>query len=390
MRRQANGLQKIGTIAIVCAIAVGLVFAWKYNHGTRARLRHSASEASARTIPSPSTGVPELRSAQTSASEVLNRSAAIDYPTLLTSLPLDSKPESKISIIAQWAEREPASAAAWVEGNLAGSVRQGALQSLAAIWADKDSSAAAEWARHLSRSDEREAVMVTLAYESMDRNPLGAFVLAGELSADGTRDDLLIHAASAWATMEPQKAAEWANQIPDATFRQRALAGIATAWSDTDPVAAAKLAVGSLPAGRAQDDAVIGILQRWVQKDSEQAAAWAATFPEGKLRETALETVVKLWADKDLAEAGRWVNTISADGAQDAAVAAYVEKVAVQYPAMAAEWAKQIQSDALRYQQMENLGELWLRNDSTAARAWISQASLPEETKSRLLALTGQ
>jgi hypothetical protein len=123
------------------------------------------------------------------------------------------------------------------------------------------------------------------------------------LSAHIDAHPLLIYE---WASKDGQSAAQWARQIQAGTLREQALGCIATAWGDSDPFSAATLAVSELPAGRTQDDAVVGIARRWAQRQPEQAAAWVEGFPAGELKVTAVENVVAIWSNQDAFRAEQW------------------------------------------------------------------------------------
>jgi hypothetical protein len=289
-------------------------------------------------------------------------------------------------LIRRWAQKDAPAAADWINRNLSGAARDPALNSVATTWAETDSNGAEQWARQLTDPDERGGALLAIASEITRDDPVAALSLAAELPASQTRDDFLIHAASEWAGRDSKTAIDWGKQIQDESLRAQMLAAIATGFAEADPAAAATLAAQSLPPGRAQDDAVVGIVQRWTQQDPEEAAAWVVAFPEGKLRDTALEAVVKLWADKDITDAGAWVSTLSAQAGSDVAIGAYAEKLGVQFPETAAEWLQDIRDVRLRDERMVRLAELWLRQDAPAARQWISQAPLSNETKQRLLA----
>lgn len=289
-------------------------------------------------------------------------------------------------LVRRWTKGDAPAAAEWVERNLSGAARFSALNAVASTWAESDAAGAEQWARRLPDLEERGNSLLAIAGEMTRDDPAAALALAVDLPPGLVRDEFLLHAAGEWAGRDAKSAIEWGQQIQNEDLRAQMLAAIATGFAEKDPAAAAALAAQSMPAGRAQDDAVVGIVQRWVQQNPEQAAAWVAAFPEGTLRDTALEAVVKLWADRDLTEAGAWVNSLSARAGSDVAIAAYVEKLAVQFPEMAVEWAQEIRSPVLRDERLVHLAELWLHHDAPAARQWIDQAPLAPETKARLLA----
>lgn len=292
----------------------------------------------------------------------------------------------RMRLIRQWAGADPQAVADWASRLPPGPERQEAITGVAIVWANQNLSQAVEWVRQLPEGNERNGGLLSVAGEAARIKPIESLILAMETPAGEVRDDLISHAASEWAAQAPAAAAEWANQITDPALRERMVKDIATEWGESDPVAAATLALNSLTPGRQQDDAVMGVVQRWVQKQPEETAAWVAGFPEGALRDTALEELVKLWADEHLEQAGNWLNRLVPGPVRDVAVGAYVGKVLPQSPETAAHWAVDIGDEALRIRKMETVGETWLESDAAAARAWIKQAALPETSKTRLLA----
>ena len=225
-------------------------------------------------------------------SAVVGNTAPRDVPALLDALSTRNQDgvlrDLELRLLRRWAENDPRSAADWVTRTAAGPLRTEAINSISIAWASQDPAAAANWARQLPAIAERQSALLQTAYEAARTAPQEALTLAAELNAGPARNDLVTHAAMQWAATEPEKAAKWAGQIQDRPLRERVLSTIAAAWGDTDPAAAARLAVDSLHPGRLQDEAVIGIVARWVQTGPEGATAWVAQFPAGQLRESAL------------------------------------------------------------------------------------------------------
>jgi hypothetical protein len=207
--------------------------------------------------------------------------------------------ELELLAIRDWAETDLRAAADWVNRMPASLARHEAINGIAIVWANGDLPSAIQWALQLPDGTERQSVMMSVAYEAVRAEPTEALTLAFELPANQTRDDLIAHAAAEWAATEPEAAVEYANQIPDAALRETVLASIATAWSDSDPIAAASLAGSAIAGGRQQDDAVVGIVLRWMQQDAAATEAWVTLFPEGTLRETALENLARFWPNPE-------------------------------------------------------------------------------------------
>jgi hypothetical protein len=211
----------------------------------------------------------------------------------------ETSDERLVSLIRQWAESDVVSAAAWAEELPAGATRKAAINGVAIMWANQDLALATAWAGQQLVGDERIGALTSVAYEAARTEPVLALDIAGALPAGTERDALAKHATLQWAAVDPIPAAQWAIQIEDEQLKERVLAHIATAWGDGDPAGAAKFAVQGLAPSHCQDDAVVSIVQRWVQHDPASAAQWVAGFPDGHLRETAAENIAKLWPAAD-------------------------------------------------------------------------------------------
>jgi hypothetical protein len=221
-----------------------------------------------------------------------------DLPAALAFL--QGQPDSErvraltVSLARQWAGSDAHAAARWAEHVATGDVRRAAIDGVAIVWADKDLEQAVQWARSLPAGDEMDGVIESVAYEAARTAPLVAMDLAGDLPETPERDALVLHAALQWAAASPVEAASWAIGITNAALRERVLANVATAWGESDPVHAAQLAVLQIPPGKAQNDAVIAIVQRWAQQDPKAAMGWARSFPKGELFELAAENINRL------------------------------------------------------------------------------------------------
>ncbi len=297
---------------------------------------------------------------------LLQNMALADIPDALDYLggqpPTEFTEGLMVQLVRRWAEDNPRAAADWIAQHpmpCSAEARNG----VAIVWANQDFAKALEWVRQWPDPQERGSGLLSIAYEEVRTQPLEALKLAVELPASSARDDLVKFAATQWGATDPEAAAAWAEQIGDAGLGQRTLAMIATVWGETDPAAAARLALDALPPGREQDDAVVGIVQRWVQQEPETAVVWVEQFPEGKMKQAALENAVKLWADKDVQQVGDWLNSLSAGTTRDAAVAVFSSWLTPAFPAVAARWAESIGEDGERQRQM----------------AWVAQNRLVQE-----------
>jgi hypothetical protein len=275
-------------------------------------------------------------------------------------------------MLRDWSRIAPAAASAWVEQLPVGQERQQSQDTVAVAWASQDLDAAVQWARQLPDEQESARLIALMVGEAGRSDPIQGLNLACELAPGVARDDLVLHSASQWAVDRPQEAIEWARGIDDPQLRQRVLSAAAISWAETDPEAAAKFAIQSIPASKPQEDAIVGIIQRWTQTQPEAVAAWVTEFPEGALKETAFEEMVKLWTDKTPDAAGDWLSSLSPGTFRDAGIAAYATKIAPESPEIAAQWARTITNVTRRDQELAAIQEASMIAGASGAPASIS------------------
>lgn len=108
-----------------------------------------------------------------------------------------------------------------------------------------------------------------------------------------TDSDSFTQEARSWAESEPELAAAWARQISDTELRERVSSAVATTWADQDPIRAAEFLMAAIPAGQAQENAALGIMQRLAFKNLDEAEEWISRFPDGA-RERATDELTRL------------------------------------------------------------------------------------------------
>jgi copper(I)-binding protein len=286
-------------------------------------------------------------------------------------------------LLQLWAGKD-APAAATAALKIGGHNAREALETVLRTWAEERLNEAIAWVNQMPEGAEKQTALLSLALTAARTEPETAVALASDLPSSPERDEMILHAASQWAASDPASASAWAREIQESSLRDQLLTTIATVLGDSDPIAAATLAIETLPPGKAQDDAVVGIVQRWAQNDPNAAAAWVRAFPEGAVRSAAVENIVKLWADKDARPAGEWLNSLPPSAFRNNGVRAYSEQIAPSSPREAAVWAGTITDPQMRIAQLENIAKIWMQSDSVAATAWLSQMPFSQEFRSRI------
>jgi hypothetical protein len=298
--------------------------------------------------------------------------------------------ELRLRLVRLWTQEKPELAADFILRQPESAHRTQSLGVMAAAWAERDLNGAVRWMTQLTSSGDKEGVMSQVLYEAARTAPLEAMKLAVAMPHGASRDELLTHLAVQWADKEPKAAAEWASQIQDPETRTKLLGSALVAWSEQDPSGAAHFAFESFPADDPKDETIVGMVQRWTQKDPETAARWVQEFPQGPVRDAALENLVQIWTDQDASKAGEWINSLPEGGARDTTIAAYARKLTPVDPSRAVAWAEAIGDADKRAQELEAAGMTWMHSDAEAAAVWLGGSSLSEPAKQRILASKGK
>lgn len=286
----------------------------------------------------------------------------VDVPHLLNELARGEVTPERLGLsrqlVRRWAEHDSAAAAAWAARLPDGEFAQSMVGQAAIGWANADLTGASAWARALPDGEARTTALSKIGFEAIRTAPVEALRIASDLPSSAERNHLALQGAREWAVSDPQAAADWIGGMADGPLRDKLLGAIAADYAERDPVAAAHLALDTLPPGRTQNNAVVGIVQRWVQTDPEQAAQWVSEFPESALRRDAAQNLVALWGRQDIAAVGHWLSEQPPGPSRDTAVSTYVSQLALGAPGsdVLAPWLETIGDAGLREKTRAGLG----------------------------------
>jgi hypothetical protein len=221
-----------------------------------------------------------------------DRIKALEY--LLDGDAADGRAELVALLMRSWVEQNPREASEWIARQPENALTRETACQAGTVWANADLPAATAWVKSLPAGDTRIAVQTSIAYEAARTDFSAAIEMAAELPDGHMRDALLKQCVRQWVVTDGPAAFAWAREISSTTLRQQLLAAIAVDWAESDPHAAASAAVAELAPGEQRDGCIIGIVQRWSQKEPGPAAEWIGLFPDGTLREIALEHLTQL------------------------------------------------------------------------------------------------
>jgi hypothetical protein len=133
-----------------------------------------------------------------------------------------------------------------------------------------------------------------------------AVALAEKMHPGEAQTNLLRAVACSWVEIDPVAALGWAVNVKDAALREHLSASAFQSYALRDPSNAATWLVSNVKSDLVAKEAALNILETWVTKNPEAAAAWASQFPEGEARATAVKIVSRYWQQVDPATANAW------------------------------------------------------------------------------------
>ena len=139
--------------------------------------------------------------------------------------------------------------------------------------------------------------------EWAERNPAAAAARSLALPASRIRDQALKRVIGQWVTKDPAGARGFVEGIQDAQLRGEALLSLCEALKDTDPKSAADTLAQFNVSARPARRAVSSVLTAWAEKDLQAALDWASDLPDSPVQRFALGRIIDQAAttDPDLA-----------------------------------------------------------------------------------------
>lgn len=291
-----------------------------------------------------------------------------------------------------WAETDREGALAWAmspeiqqaiasSAARSGSQGGGPVAQIFKSWLEQDPEASMQWLREQPADDGKNQLLRSLAISADGKGLRQAAEFAAMMLPGSAQNNALATVAGRWAFQDFSSALDWARQQTDPQVRQAILGDIADARGNSHPQEALSLA-GELE-GKARDDATGRILYSWAGKDPSAAAAWAAAAGNNAKD---LRYVAAGWVKKDLEGAGEWMDSLPDGDGKDQVVDQAVWEIYRTQPKAAADWVGRISDEAKRNATYKEVLGNWLKDQSTAAAAWIAASSIPQNLKDALLA----
>jgi hypothetical protein len=287
-----------------------------------------------------------------------------------------------------WAEADPESASRWFVENSNGSVLDDALWEAAEAWGRKDPRGSFAWAEGLDDLV-KPGVMQGLAEGWGAVDPAGAAEAGMAMGDAEYRDDFLVSIMTQWAGSSPTEASVWAVGLVNEQLRSRVLGELGEMWSLRDPAAAAAWAKGIADPG-ARIAAESGIAIGWSEHDPAGAAEWALeTITEpGELTEM-ISDITFNWTNHDPRGAVAWLSTRPQNTGTDLVLKAFSSRLMDDDPGAAVAWASRISDPAERDRHQRSMLDGLIEQYGDSARSAIQNFQIPDELKLEYAARPG-
>ncbi len=322
-----------------------------------------------------------------------------------------------IDVVAQqWAEADPQGVITWARGLTDESMRRNAIATGISRLTLADPAAALVQIHELPEGEDRNQAVIAAAGSLADKDARSAVQLLDQLAPGPQRNDAINRICNVWGQSEPRAALDWllqntapskggfgisrtlqtwlsnapadaiawAQALPAGDNRDAAMASVVAGLASTD-FARAQLLFGQLSPD-AQATASQSLTYNLLQQDTTKAKSWAESLPAGKAQTNALGLVARQWADQNPTAAAQWLGTLDPGAGRDRAVSNFSNVVFNRDPDGALAWAVTTNDPKDRDTLVESLVRQWLRSDSTAARNWLNTSQqVTPELKTRIL-----
>jgi hypothetical protein len=255
-------------------------------------------------------------------------------------------------------------------------VLQAALQS----WMSQDPSGALAWLQQVPDQDTKSDVAGMAANEAVKNSPAQAAQIALMMSPGPQQDSVLQRSLSSWYQADPNAAMAWAQQQTNPQIEAAVFPSIAGQMANTDVQGAITFAQALT--GDAQANAINSIITTWAGNDPAAAVAYVAQQPDGENKTGEIETIAATWEENRPSAANQWLASLPAGPAKDAALQAAANSA---NPAAGETLLAGVGNDQIRVATETQIANNWMDSNPTAARTWIQNSDLPQQTKDLLL-----
>ncbi|MCU0797713.1 MAG: hypothetical protein MUF31_17460 [Akkermansiaceae bacterium] len=304
------------------------------------------------------------------------------YAEMMAMPGADLRGTERSLILQAWAERDPASAIAYIQENNGDDYER---ETVLGTWAAIDPQGAMAWAMTASDEGQVNNWVLGALRGVADGDPELAKTFLASMEGNETRRRALREMQRYVTRYGYDYAENWISTIEDPGLRNEASRRMGDELAELDPARAAVWNSG-IEDRDTRRDVSEEVADRWARTDLNQAVEWVNSLPADTQSEAA-EGVARHWARQDPAAAGQWLAGLGNNPDLDGARRIYIEESFRYNPQASLEFVSQISDERARTGYYFRYLGGWMREDRDAARQWAeaNAASLPAPVVERML-----
>jgi hypothetical protein len=214
-------------------------------------------------------------------------------------LPLRERSLMQDALVAQWAEKDPKSAAVWVQQADVGSRSYSMFGPVFEAWVRNDPISLRQWIDSLPSGKARQSAMSAYLPVLARLNPEAALAYFDENHRQFRTSGVLYTVFGDWAGRAPLAAApEALARDKPGSMQHGAISAVLSRWAASDPKAAWAW-VETIGSKKARDRATGVLFSTWAQNAPSEAVAAISALPEGETKRNAQNSVVSNLAFRD-------------------------------------------------------------------------------------------
>lgn len=321
------------------------------------------------------------------------------------------KQQARQGLLNQLGESDPATALQMSLEQLTGSAKVSASHQIISSWAVRDLPAARAWIEQQPDKSMRNKLYTAISHQWAQTDPASAAAfLSSETGMSSTLSQQMAQTvAHQWAEQDPEAALAWLQKLPTGMVRNQAAQGVLQSFARADPQRAKTLAetlppdlrntaymsiaqnlaqhdlsealewIKEMPKGSARRQALNGIAySEGMRADPQQALALLSDMPSGMERGNFINAIANSWAQQDPAEAFEWAKSLPNKGERQRALSNLSYMMAEHDPKAAAEYFNSLPA-AEGQHQFASLARQWASHDLDGARAWVEELPAGEK-----------
>ncbi len=296
------------------------------------------------------------------------------------------------TILQSWASTDPANAAKYyaenprefammgMMGGRGGMGGQGGASIIASEWARQDPDGAMAWAASLTT--EKGAAMNSVIGEIAKSDPAKAITMLSQLE-EGQRSDAYASIATQYGASDFNAAQTWIRSLP--TDQQAdALASAIGGLSNVDPRKAAD-ELGKMADGDAKNRLIPEVIGDLAREDAQAAGELLKKQGGEEAQRGGMRPLMSTWTAANPAAALDYANSFAPGKVRDSALQTWAFSNTQGDPAEIVGVAETITDERDRSRAVGMTAMRWMREDETAAKAYIESSNvLSDNAKQRL------